>query len=131
MWLSQYCRFLVSPTPACRLAVSGYFLQPVTLGIALGLFVGKQIGVFGSVWLAVNMGLASRPAGTSWRHLYGMSLLCGIGFTMSLFIGLLAFGETGFKDQTKIGVLLGPFLSAVVGWAVLRLGPKDAAGTRG
>jgi NhaA family Na+:H+ antiporter len=109
----------------------GYFLQPVTLGIALGLFVGKQIGVFGSVWLAVNMGLASRPGGTSWRHLYGMSLLCGIGFTMSLFIGLLAFGETGpFKDQTKIGVLLGSFLSAVVGWAVLRLGPQHAGGPR-
>jgi Na+:H+ antiporter, NhaA family len=109
----------------------GYFLQPVTLGIALGLFVGKQIGVFGSVWLAVNMGLASRPAGTSWRHLYGMSLLCGIGFTMSLFIGLLAFGETGpFKDQTKIGVLLGSFLSAVAGWAVLRLGPQHAGGPR-
>ena len=107
-------------------------MKPVTLGCALGLFVGKQIGVFGSVWLAVKLGLAQRPAGTTWPQLYGMSLLCGIGFTMSLFIGLLAFGDAGpLQDQTKIGVLLGSLVSAVGGWAVLRLSPKHRAAKAG
>jgi Na+:H+ antiporter, NhaA family len=101
-------------------------LKPVTLGCALGLFAGKQIGVFGSVWLAVRLGLAKRPSGTSWSQLYGMALLCGIGFTMSLFIGLLAFGDGTLQDQTKVGVLLGSLVSAVAGWAVLRMSPKPA-----
>jgi NhaA family Na+:H+ antiporter len=103
-------------------------LKPVTIGCMLGLFLGKQIGVFGAVWLAVKLGMAKRPAGTTWPQLYGMAMLCGIGFTMSLFIGLLAFGETGpFKDQTKIGVLVGSLLSAIGGWAVLRFGASPAA----
>jgi NhaA family Na+:H+ antiporter len=107
-------------------------MQPVTLGCALGLFLGKQIGVFGSVWLAVKLGLARRPSGTSWPQLYGMALLCGIGFTMSLFIGLLAFGDAGaMQDQTKIGVLAGSLLSAITGWAVLRFCPKPAVNRRG
>jgi Na+:H+ antiporter, NhaA family len=106
----------------------GYLLQPVTLGVLLGLFVGKQVGVFGSIWLAVKLGWSRRPAGTSWRHLYGMALLCGVGFTMSLFIGLLAFDEPGpLQNQTKVGVLAGSILSAVAGWVVLRLGPQTAA----
>ncbi|MBX9823420.1 MAG: Na+/H+ antiporter NhaA [Xanthobacteraceae bacterium] len=104
-----------------------YLLQPVTLGCMLGLFVGKQIGVFGSVWLAVKLGVARRPGGLTGMQLYGLSLLCGIGFTMSLFIGLLAFGETGsFKDQTRIGVILGSLLSAIGGWAVLRFSAPPA-----
>jgi NhaA family Na+:H+ antiporter len=109
----------------------GSLASPVTLGCALGLFAGKQIGVFGSVWLAVRLKLAPRPARTTWRHLYGMALLCGIGFTMSLFIGLLAFGEAGpMQDQTKIGVLLGSLASAVVGYLVLRTGPIPKAQAR-
>jgi NhaA family Na+:H+ antiporter len=107
-------------------------MQPVTLGSALGLFLGKQLGVFGSVWVVVKFGLARRPSGTSWPQLYGMALLCGIGFTMSLFIGLLAFGDVGaLQDQTKIGVLLGSLVSAIAGWAVLRLCPRPAADRRG
>jgi Na+:H+ antiporter, NhaA family len=106
-------------------------LKPVTIGCMLGLFFGKQIGVFGALWLAVKLGVAKRPAGMTWMQLYGMALLCGIGFTMSLFIGLLAFGETGpFKDQTKIGVLVGSLLSAIGGWAALRFGTVPAAKAR-
>jgi NhaA family Na+:H+ antiporter len=102
-------------------------MTPVTLGCALGLFIGKQIGVFGGVWLAVKFGLAQRPSGASWTQLYGMSLLCGIGFTMSLFIGLLAFDDSAaLQNQTKIGVLLGSLMSAVAGWGVLRMFPRAA-----
>ena len=130
--LHPWVSFLVLPVfgfANAGVSLAGFgaaaLLQPVTLGCALGLFAGKQIGVFGSIWLAVKLGLARRPAGTSWPQLYGMALLCGIGFTMSLFIGLLAFGDAGvLQDQTKIGVLLGSLVSAVAGWTVLRLYPK-------
>ena len=100
-------------------------LHPVTLGIALGLFFGKQIGVFGSVWLAARLGLAQLPRNTSTLQIYGMALLCGIGFTMSLFIGLLAFaGSPQFEDKTKLGVLAGSLVSALLGWLVLRLASR-------
>jgi NhaA family Na+:H+ antiporter len=103
-------------------------LKPVTLGSLLGLFVGKQIGVFGFTFIAVKLGLARKPAGCTWTQLYGMALLCGIGFTMSLFIGLLAFGEVGpLRNETKIGVLVGSLVSAVMGWAVLRFS-RQASG---
>lgn len=95
-------------------------LEPVTLGIALGLFVGKQIGVFGPLWLAIRFGLAPMPVGATWAHLYGVALLCGVGFTMSLFIGGLAFETSGFDAPVRIGVLTGSVLSALVGYAVLR-----------
>ena len=96
-------------------------LRPLPLAIVLGLFVGKQLGIFGSIWAAVRLGIAPRPQRTSWRQLYGASLLCGIGFTMSLFIGALAFpADPGLIDQAKIGVLAGSLLSAVGGYLILR-----------
>jgi NhaA family Na+:H+ antiporter len=98
-------------------------LQPVTLGIALGLFVGKQIGVFGGVWLAIRFGFAQRPAGATWLHLYGVALLCGIGFTMSLFIGALALDAESSQQAIKIGVLFGSITSAIAGWLILRFAP--------
>jgi NhaA family Na+:H+ antiporter len=110
-------------------------LKPVTLGCLLGLFLGKQIGVFGFTWLAVKLGLAKKPAGTTWTQLYATALLCGIGFTMSLFIGLLAFERSDtLQDETKIGVLFGSLLSAVAGWTVLRfcsVAPDKPLKTRG
>jgi Na+:H+ antiporter, NhaA family len=96
------------------------------LAIALGLFAGKQAGVFGSVWVAVKLRLATRPAQASWMQVYGVSLLCGIGFTMSLFIGGLAYPHAPEADAVKIGVLGGSLLSALAGLAVLRFAPAFA-----
>ena len=95
-------------------------VEPVTLGIAIGLFVGKQIGVFGPIWLAITFGLAAKPAGTSWAQLYGVAMLCGIGFTMSLFIGGLAFEVSDFEAPVRLGVLGGSVLSAIGGYMLIR-----------
>ena len=95
-------------------------LATLPVAIALGLFLGKQIGIFGSVWIAVKLKIAAKPAEASWAHIYGVSLLCGIGFTMSLFIGGLAFPGTAEAEGVKIGVLMGSLLSAIAGYAVLR-----------
>jgi Na+:H+ antiporter, NhaA family len=102
-------------------------LANLPLAIALGLIVGKQVGIFGSIWLSVKMGLAPRPAGASWMQVYGMSLLCGIGFTMSLFIGGLAFAGAMQSDAVKMGVLMGSALSALAGWIILRISSPLAA----
>jgi len=100
-------------------------VHPITLGIALGLFVGKQIGIYFSIRLAVRAGIARRPAETNWRQIYGMAVLCGIGFTMSLFIGLLAFADSpALQDATKVGILAGSVLAALLGAAVLMLSPR-------
>lgn len=99
---------------------------PLPLGIALGLFVGKQLGIFGSVWMTVKLGVAVRPKDASWLQVYGVAMLCGIGFTMSLFIGGLAFTDPGQGDSVKIGVLMGSLVSATLGYLVLRLaGPRE------
>jgi len=101
-------------------------LAPLPLGITLGLLVGKQAGIFGSIWLAVKLRIAPRPD-AGWAAIYGMALLAGIGFTMSLFIGGLAFpGRPELSDAVKIGVLAGSLLSAVAGTCVLRLASRKA-----
>jgi NhaA family Na+:H+ antiporter len=100
-------------------------LAPVPLGIALGLFVGKQIGVFGVAWLLIKLRLAHRPDGATLVQLYGVALICGIGFTMSLFIGLLAFPTSpDLQDAVKLGVLGGSLLSALTGAVVLLAAAK-------
>ncbi len=95
--------------------------QPVPLAVAAGLFIGKQIGVFGAIWVADRTGLARKPDVLRWTHLYGAALLCGVGFTMSLFIGELAFADHLLIDEAKIGTLLGSVLSGVAGTLLLAL----------
>jgi len=93
-------------------------LAPLSLGIAAGLFFGKQAGIMLSVFVASRTGLAQLPEGASWREIYGVALLCGIGFTMSLFIGLLAFADSEREAMVKLAVLAGSLLSALAGAAV-------------
>jgi Na+:H+ antiporter, NhaA family len=105
------------------------FLAPVPLGIALGLFVGKQLGVFGFAFVAIRARWVDLPANATWPQLYGVSLLCGIGFTMSLFIGLLAFPSSPeLQDATKIGVLAGSVMSGLAGALLLRLARPEPVG---
>lgn len=101
-------------------------LEPLPLGIIAGLFFGKQIGIMLSILLARRTGLAQLPSGASWRQVYGVAILCGIGFTMSLFIGLLAFDDVARESMVKLGVLVGSLLSALGGAAVL-LWPQSRA----
>jgi NhaA family Na+:H+ antiporter len=96
------------------------FWAPLPLGVAAGLFVGKQFGIFGAMRGAVALGIAKRPEGAGWVQLYGVALLAGIGFTMSLFIGGLAFADPVLVEAVKVGVLAGSALSAVTGFVVLR-----------
>lgn len=97
-------------------------LHNVPAGIALGLFIGKQLGIFGLCWIAIRLGVASMPRDMSWISLYGTAVLCGIGFTMSLFIGSLAFEETDINllFDDRLGIILGSLTSGIVGYLVLR-----------
>ncbi len=105
------------------------FAGPVPLGIALGLFIGKQIGVFGASWVAVKLGVAERPSGASWAQVYAVAILCGIGFTMSLFIATLGFNDPAILNGAKLGILVGSLISALAGYFLLRAtfsSPKPA-----
>lgn len=104
-------------------------VEPLVLGIIFGLFVGKQVGIFGSIWLADKSGIARRPGNASWAQIYGIALVAGIGFTMSLFIGGLAFADPELQERVKIGVLGGSALSAIGGYLVLRYARKPVRGS--
>jgi NhaA family Na+:H+ antiporter len=100
-------------------------VDPLTLGVAGGLLVGKLVGVFGAAVLTIRLGLAELPMGASWTQLAGVALLCGIGFTMSLFIGLLAFaGNEIRQEEVKIGILGGSLVAGLLGYLVLRIAPR-------
>jgi NhaA family Na+:H+ antiporter len=104
-----------------HLPFTGLIFEPLPLAVLLGLFVGKQLGVFAAIRIGDALGVCCRPEHASWLQVYGASVLCGIGFTMSLFIGGLAFpGQPEATDLAKIGTLAGSLLSALLGWAVLR-----------
>lgn len=105
-------------------------LGTVSTGIVMGLFFGKQLGVFSFTALAIGLGVAKKPEGTTWGMLYGIALICGVGFTMSLFIGSLAFEHGGFSQiaALKVGVITGSVVSGLCGWLVLHLSlPKAPA----
>src|SRR5262249_15191653 len=103
-------------------------LAPLPLAIAAGLFLGKQAGILGAIVLAKRTGVATPPEGASRLQLWGLSLLCGIGFTMSLFIGALAFpAHPDLAEAAKLGVLAGSLASAVLGFLVLRLAPTTSS----
>jgi NhaA family Na+:H+ antiporter len=106
-------------------------LHPVPVGIAAGLFVGKQLGIFALCWLAVKLGLASLPTGMNMKSLYGTAVLCGIGFTMSLFVGSLAFEETGVNllFDERLGIIVGSLLSGLLGYAVIKGSLKSVSET--
>jgi NhaA family Na+:H+ antiporter len=100
--------------------------EPAAIGVFLGLLVGKQLGVFSFAWVTVRSGLARLPASATWTQLYGVAWLCGIGFTMSLFIAGLAFNSAQVLDHAKLAVLSASALSAVVGTAVLWMAGRSA-----
>ncbi|SLN49536.1 Na(+)/H(+) antiporter NhaA [Aquimixticola soesokkakensis] len=140
--LSPYVFFLIVPIfvlANAGVVLSGFrwsiYGNPIVLGVALGLFVGKQLGVFGTTWLLIKFGIARKPFGATWRQVYGVAVLAGIGFTMSLFIGGLSYSSTDLMNQVRIGVLTGSIGSAVIGYLILRLAPlsqeQQAAIARG
>jgi Na+:H+ antiporter, NhaA family len=105
------------------------FLHPVPLGITAGLLAGKTLGVFGFTWLTIKTGLAKLPEGANWGQVLGLAVLCGIGFTMSLFVGSLAFipEVSEYAGMDRVGILTGSFLAAVIGYAIFYLSSRKAA----
>ena len=136
--LHPWSAFLIVPlfgfaNAGISLAGFGFstLLEPLPLGIAAGLFLGKQLGIFSSIWLSVKLGVAQRPRGSTWVQVYGLAVLCGIGFTMSLFIGMLAFaGRPELIEEAKLGVISGSLLSGLLGYLVLRFAKPSADGAR-
>ncbi len=135
--LHPWVAFFIMPTFAfanAGVALAGFSIEMLTasipLGIMTGLFFGKQIGVFGFIWLAVMAGICRKPPGVKWIQIYGLSFLTGIGFTMSLFIGSLAFEDPDIGRQVRLAVLLASFCSATCGYWLLRLtGEKNTQAT--
>jgi NhaA family Na+:H+ antiporter len=132
--LHPYVAYLILPLFAfakAGVSFAGLSLDqlfaPLVLGVAAGLFLGKQIGVFGATWLTTRLKLGKKPAQSTWLQIYGVSLLCGVGFTMSLFIGILAFpGAIDAPEQVevKLGVILGSTLSASLGAVILAVAAR-------
>ncbi len=139
--LHQMEHLLAKPVSLCIVPLFGFanagvvlggpdavpILSPLPLAVALGLFLGKQLGIFGAVFIAVRCKFAAMPMGSRWVHIYGTALLCGIGFTMSLFIGGLAYSLGELNEAAKIGTFVGSLASALLGYAVLRCAPVAAA----
>lgn len=126
--LSNWVSFLIVPVFAffnAGVSLGGFSISdltnPVVLGVALGLILGKQIGILGAVFGMVKLGIAPMPAEANWKYIYGTSIVCGIGFTMSIFVSILAFEPGVTQEMAKGGVLIGSIISAVVGYIFLRI----------
>ena len=133
--LHPWVSFAVLPLfafTAAGIDFSGFALvtltAPLTLGVICGLFLGKQMGIFGTSWLLIRLRIARLPHGTYWRQLYAVSILAGIGFTMSLFIDSLAFTDPVLSAQAKLGVIVGSTLAALAGMVGLRCATPRRAG---
>ncbi len=125
--LSPYVAYFILPIfglASAGVALGGFtpdlLMLPLTLGVSLGLILGKPLGVFGTVWILAKAGLVNRPHGSSWDHLFGASLLAGIGFTMSLFISNLAFDDPYIQALSRVGILTGSVVSGIIGFLYLR-----------
>ena len=135
--LSPYVLYVIVPIFAfanAGVVLSGLgpdqLLAPVPIGVALGLVLGKQVGVFGVTWIMVKTKLARMPSGASWLQVYGIACLAGIGFTMSLFIGGLSFGESMLMNEVRLGVLAGSIISGILGYTALMVASSKAAATK-
>jgi NhaA family Na+:H+ antiporter len=136
--LSGWVAFLIVPLfgfANAGVAIGGLrpadLLAPLPLGIAAGLFIGKQLGIFAAILGCARLRIASPPRGATWMQVWGVAVLCGIGFTMSLFIAGLAFADPRLVEEAKLGILAGSLLSAVTGYAILRLAPPPARSASG
>jgi NhaA family Na+:H+ antiporter len=132
--LSSYVMFLIVPIFAfanAGVVLAGMtfsdLFAPLPLGIAAGLVIGKQIGVFGMTWLLVKAGIAKLPHAVTWTHIYGLACLAGIGFTMSLFIGGLSFSDQEHMNAVRLGVLSGSAISAILGYVLLYVAAPRAS----
>jgi len=130
--LSPWVAFLIVPLFALANAgvhlssdIGSHLADPVVMGVALGLLVGKQVGISVTAWLVVRAGLASLPTGVSWAQLYGAAWVCGIGFTMSLFIASLAYGSSEALELAKVGILGASVIAGVGGYLLLRWRSPD------
>lgn len=131
--LAPWVSFLIVPVfafanagvPVTGSVLTGAAADPVLLGVALGLVVGKTVGVFSAVWLTCRLTLIRLPPGTTWRHVFGLSVCAGIGFTVALFVGDLASADPDVVASTKAGVLLGSVVAGVLGWLALRACPAS------
>jgi NhaA family Na+:H+ antiporter len=101
-------------------ALGGIVTEPVTLGVLLGLVVGKTVGVFGASAIAIRLGIGRLPSGTTWRHLLGLAMVAGVGFTVALFVTSISFDDVALADSAKVGILAGSTLAGLLGYGVLR-----------
>jgi NhaA family Na+:H+ antiporter len=127
-WVVMPVFALANAGIALDASITATLTSPLTIGVILGLFLGKQVGVMLFAWAAVRLRIADLPSGASWRQLYGVAMLCGIGFTMSLFIANLAFADAEMLEAAKTGILIASLLAGIAGWLVLR-STESAAGS--
>ena len=132
--LTPWVAYVIVPTfalanagvPLTADALGGFLSDPVATGTALGLVAGKTIGVFGASAIAVRLGLGRLPAGTTWRHLFGLALVAGIGFTVALFVTSISLTDPALADSAKLGILAGSLAAGVLGYTLLRTIPSAA-----